>query len=130
MIIRYKKNYFRSKLILGIGFPVLGLAAFLLDDNPSIFFYGYFFIGFLSLGTFLFEWKKQYLKIESGVLTKNSLFPKKINLSDIIQIKKFAGDLTLFTATDKLVINIDWVDKDSFKELELLLQNSALKKQV
>jgi hypothetical protein len=78
----------------------------------------------------LFKWKKQYLKIESGVLTKNSLFPKKINLSDIIQIKKFAGDLTLFTATDKLVINIDWVDKDSFKELELLLQNSALKKQV
>ena len=128
MIIRYKKNYFRSKLIFGIGFPVLGLAALLLDDNPSIFFYGYFLFGFLSLGMLLFEWKKQYLKFENGVLTKNALFPTKVLLNDIIQIKKFAGDLTLITSTEKLVIRIDIINPDSFKELEQRLQSLALKK--
>lgn len=126
MIIRYKKNYFRSKLILGIGFPILGLVAFLLDDNPSIFFYGYFLFGFLSLGMLLFEWKKQYLKFENGVLTKNALFPTKVLLNDIIQIKKFAGDLTLITAREKLVINIEIIDSNSFKKLELLLNSIEL----
>lgn len=128
MIIRYKKNHFRSKLILGIGFPILGFAAILLDDNPSIFFFGYIFFGFLSLGIFLFEWKKQYLKIEDGILTKNTLFPKKIILTDIIEFKKFTGDLTLITSTEKLVIRIDIINPDSFKELEQLLQSLVLKK--
>lgn len=128
MIIRYKKNFFRSKLILGIGFPVLGLAAILLEDNPSIFFYGYIFFGFLILGISIFEWKKQYLKIENDVITKNTLFPKKIILTDIIEIKKFAGDLTLITVKDKLVISIDVIDPTSFQELELLLQKLELNK--
>ncbi len=128
MIIRYKKKYLKSRLIFGIGFPLLGLAAILLDDNPSIFFYGYFLIGFIGLATYLFEKQKQYLSIENGILTKNTLFPKKIHLADIILIKKFAGDLTLITEKEKLVINIDLIDEESFVNLELLLKTLALKR--
>lgn len=128
MIIRYKKKFLRSKLLFGVGFTLLGIASILFADNSVFFIYGYISLGLLSLATYLFEKQKQYLKIENGVLTKNSLFPKNIYLSDIIQIKKFAGDLTLITSTKKLTINIELIDEESFIELELLLKTLALKK--
>lgn len=59
MLFSYKMSLLLSKLIFGVGFASLGLAALLLDNNPSIFFYEYIFFGFLSLSIFLFELKKQ-----------------------------------------------------------------------
>lgn len=129
MLIRYKKSRLRLSLILGLFWFLIGFSSFLIDNS---FFskYGGVLIGTLYLSIYFFEIKKQFLKIEEGVLTKNSLFPKRIHLSDIIQIKKFAGDITLITDTDKMLIHKDLINPESFKELELVLQGLALKKQV
>jgi hypothetical protein len=48
---------------------------------------------FCNVFKFIFyQRQNKYLTIENGFIKENSPFGKKINLTDIKQIKKFAGD--------------------------------------
>lgn len=65
---------------------------------------------------------RQYLTIEDGVITKNNLFPKKINLIEITKIKKFSGDYILKTNNGELTINTRLIDKKSLADLDTVLE--------
>jgi hypothetical protein len=80
-------------------------------------------MGILYVGTYFFENKKQYLTIENGIISKNHLLPKKINLNEIKQIKKFAGDYILKTDSTELRINTELIEENSLAELNTLLDN-------
>ena len=67
--------------------------------TKSYLFYGFIFLGLLNLVTYFFYNYKQYLTIKNDILTKNTLIPKKISLSEIITIKKLSGDYILITET-------------------------------
>ena len=125
MNIRFKKKRFRYYLIFGILWLVLGTSAVIFDlNNP--FSYGYLLLGILYVGTYLFENKKQYLTIENGIISKNHLIPKKINLNEIKLIKKFAGDYILKTDSTELKINTDLIEEKSLEELNTVLENLNL----
>jgi hypothetical protein len=125
MNIRFKKKRFRYYLIFGILWLVLGTSAVIFDlNNP--FSYGYLLLGILYVGTYLFENKKQYLTIENGIISKNHLIPKKINLNEIKRIKKFAGDYILKTDSTELKINTDLIEEKSLEELNTVLENLNL----
>jgi hypothetical protein len=125
MNIRFKKKRFRYYLIFGILWLVLGTSAVIFDlNNP--FSYGYLLLGILYVGTYLFENKKQYLTIENGIISKNHLIPKKINLNEIKRIKKFAGDYILKTDSTELKINTDLIEEKSLVELNTVLENLNL----
>ncbi|WP_100615521.1 hypothetical protein [Confluentibacter citreus] len=125
MKIRYIKKRLKYNLIFGILWLVLGTASVIFESG-TIFNYGYLVMGVLYLGTFFFENNKQYLTIENGVLSKNELIPKKINLNDISHIKKFAGDYILKTDVTELRINTQLIDKKSLSELDIILENLNL----
>lgn len=80
-------------------------------------------MGFLYLGTYFFEKNKQYLTIENGVISKNQLIPKKINLNEIKQIKKFAGEYILKTDSTDLRVNTELIDPKSLLELNTFLES-------
>lgn len=80
-------------------------------------------MGILYVGTYFFENKKQYLTIENGIISKNHLLPKKINLNEIKQIKKFAEDYILKTDSTELRINTELIEENSLTELNTLLDN-------
>jgi len=125
MNIRFKKKRFRYYLIFGILWLVLGTPAVIFDlNNP--FSYGYLLLGILYIGTYLFENKKQYLTIENGIISKNHLIPKKINLNEIKRIKKFAGEYILKTDSTELKINTDLIEEKSLSELNTVLENLNL----
>lgn len=66
-----------------------------------------------TIGVYFFEKQKQYLTIKNGMLIKSRLFPKKIELDQVIQIKKFAGVYILLSEKDKLTIDtqiLAWED--------------------
>ena len=125
MYIRFKKKRFRYYLIFGILFLVLGTTAVIFNSD-NIFNYGYLVLGILYIGTYLFENKKQYLTIENGIISKNHLIPKKINLNEIKRIKKFAGDYILITNSTELKINTELIEEKSLAELNTLLENLNL----
>lgn len=125
MKIRYTKKRLRYNLIFGILWMVLGSSAIIFESG-NVFNYGYLIMGILYLGTYLFENSKQYLTIENGIISKNLLIPKNINLNEITRIKKFAGDYVLKTDSTELKINTGLIDKNSLLELNAVLDNLNL----
>jgi hypothetical protein len=122
MKIHYTRRRIRHSLVFGILWLALGLTATLFNSN-NIFNYGYLLIGCIYLGTHLFERKKQYLTIENGVLIKNQLKPKTIELNEIKQIKLFAGDYILKTDTSEMTINTELIEKESLANLKTVLDS-------
>lgn len=66
-----------------------------------------------TFGIYFFEKQRQYLTIKNGMLIRSGLFPKKIKLDRVVQIKKFAGDYILLTDKEKFTIDtqiLEWED--------------------
>ena len=121
MKIRYTKRRLRSYLIFGVIWLILGISAIAINPE-NIFGYGYWVIGALCFGAYLFESKQQYLTIENGIVSKNQLLPQKINLNEVKQVKKFAGDYILKTDSAELRIHTKRIEKESLGELEAVLE--------
>ncbi|MEJ6793135.1 MAG: hypothetical protein QNK89_10505 [Lacinutrix sp.] len=119
MKIKFKKKRFYANLILGIVFTSLGIFSLFENDNLRWSSYGNLFIGILYLIYLLFEFKHQYLIIKNNTIQKNILYglKNKINLNDIIWIRKFAGDYTL---------NTELIEKQSLIELNTFLDTLNL----
>jgi hypothetical protein len=128
MKIRFKKKRLYMSALLGIVWTGLGIYNIIEDENLRWMDYVYLLVGILYIGHYLFDFKNQYLRIESGTIRKNRLYGygKKINLNEINSIKKFAGDYTLKTDTQKLKINTELIEEKSLAELNEILQNLNL----
>uniref|UniRef100_UPI00404AE5D5 hypothetical protein n=1 Tax=Gelidibacter sp. TaxID=2018083 RepID=UPI00404AE5D5 len=125
MKIRFTKKRLKYYLIFGIIWLVFGTTA-VIFNSENVFNYGYIIIGILYFGTYLFENNKHYLTIENGIISKNHLIPKKINLNEIKRIKKFAGDYILKTDSTELRINTELIEEKSLAELKTVLENLNL----
>ena len=125
MKIQFTKRRLKFYLISGIVWLVFGTTGIICDSN-RIFNYGFLILGIISLGTYLFEIKKQYLTIENGIISKNYLIPKKINLNEIKQIKKIAGAYVLKTDSTELRINTVIIEENSLAELKTLFDSLNL----
>ncbi|CAI8166869.1 MAG: Uncharacterised protein [Bacteroidota bacterium] len=92
MRIAYKKRNLNINLILGIVWLILGLLNLNYNGENNWTDYGYLVIGILYLILYFYQKRNKYLTIENGILKINGSFGKKINLTEIKRIKKFAGD--------------------------------------
>lgn len=123
MEIQYKKANLYFNLIFGIlYFSFFFLKLFVSDELHWIEF-GWIFISLSHFGLYFYQKKYKYLTIENGILTVNGPFGKKINLTEIKRIKKFAGDYIIKTDKKELTINTQIIDPNSLAEL-----NTELKK--
>lgn len=133
--IRYSKKRLRTNLRMGQFFVAIGTILVLLSfvsfewKEISLASVG---IGQVTAGIFMFivyyfENRKQYLTLKNGELIKNTLFPKKITLSEIKSIREFAGDLKLMTEKTQFIIDTKIIDPDSLLELASKLKNYPLK---
>ncbi|MDG4946363.1 hypothetical protein NMK71_08050 [Weeksellaceae bacterium KMM 9713] len=126
MKIKYKNRRLLSYLVFGVLWLVMGTLSMIYQPT-GWFRYGFFVFGLMYLGQFAFFKTKQYLSIENGVLTKNSFFPKSIELDKVRQLKKHAGNYTLKTEDKKLIINSHIIEEESLKELNQVLDNLGLR---
>ena len=131
--IRYAKERLTNNLRLGLFFFGTGLLLLVVellvtgaDNSMSVIGTGQIFGGTTLLGIYYFEYKKQYLTLRNGVLTKHTLFPKHIHLTQLKSIKEFAGDLKLITSKQEFIVNTQIVDPISLVELKNELQRYDL----
>ena len=75
---------------------------------------------------YYFENRKQCLTLKDGELIKNTLFPKKIKLSEVKSIREFAGDLKLITQKSEFIIDTQIIEPNSLAELKNELKNYNL----
>lgn len=70
---------------------------------------------------------KPILIIRNDQIVYNDLFrSKSFSLYEIVRIKKFAGDYTIYTETDKIKINTQVFEKESLEELNMILEKLNL----
>jgi hypothetical protein len=128
MKIKFRKKRLIYNLVFSIFYIVIGLDGIINQENIRWTKYVFLILGTIYLISSLFEIRNQYLTIENGMIRKNQFlgFNKKINLKDIIQIKKFAGDYTLVTEQTELKINTELIDNNSHDILKHILSKLDL----
>jgi hypothetical protein len=116
-------------LILGLLWLAIGMGSFLafhFEGVERVFYV--FFIAFAFLNTlfYLTQYFNQYLTLKNNFIIQNFPFGKKINLSEIKEIKRFAGDYQLKKDQTTLTINTTIIAKDSLKKLTVALEELNL----
>lgn len=105
-------------LIFGLIWLVWFFIGILTKDKPKWSDYGWIVISAMYFINFFYQRQNKYLTIENGFIKMNTPFGKKINLNEIKQIKKFAGDYIIKTENTELVINTQVIEPDSIVMLE------------
>ena len=126
MKIIYKKKRLYRNLFMGIVWFIFALITLTFDKENKWLDYGYVVLALLYLGQYTYEYFQQYLTIENGTIKKNAFFGKQLQLDKIIWIKKFAGEYTLLTNTQKLTIETNWIEEKSLQELHSVLEKLDL----
>lgn len=71
----------------------------------------------LYLGLYFYQRENQYLLIENGFIKYNTLYGRKLDLSEIKAIRKFAGDYVLKSDKKDFKIDTQVIDPDSLVHL-------------
>jgi hypothetical protein len=122
MKIGYKKRHININLIIGIGWLIFGLLSLNYNGENRWTDYGYIVLAILYLIIYFNQNHNKYITIQNGILKINGSFGKKINLTEIKRIKKFAGDYILKTDKKELTINTQIIDPKSLAELNAELE--------
>ncbi|NNC49334.1 MAG: hypothetical protein HKO01_02230 [Flaviramulus sp.] len=121
MKIQYTKKRLRGNLIIGLFWLTLSIAKSVLSSYENFIDYFFILMAVMYLGQYFYEWRNQYLNIADKQIEVNYPFGKKINLSEINWIKKFAGDYILKTDKKDLTINTQIIDNVSLNDLNEIL---------
>ena len=111
MKIQYKKRQLNFNLIFGIIWLTYFFVKLIFDEELHWIDYGWTLISLTYFGTYFYQ--KKYVSIENGILTVNGPFEKKLNLTEIKRIKKFAGDYIIKTDKKELTINTQIIEPNS-----------------
>jgi len=119
--IKFKKKKLYPNLLLGSIWFSLWTVDFILDEELNVFEYIYIACGVLYLFHFFYDLKNQYLKLENNTIQKNFLYGgwnKKFRYEDIVEVEKTYLNFILKTENDKLKVNADLIEEESYKEFK------------
>ena len=122
MIIQYKRRYLRWNLVFGLFWLILGVIS-IPNNSENYLNYGYLIAALFYIGNYILKSNNQYLTIDSETITINNLFPKKVNLNDLILIKKSKKIYILKTEISELRINTSLIEKNALKDLQAIMKN-------
>lgn len=122
MKIQYKKRQLNFNLIFGIIWLAYFFVKLIFDEELHWIDYGWVLISLTYFGSYFYQKKYRYVSIENGILTINGPFGKKMNLTEIKRIKKFAGDYIIETDKKELTINTQLIEPNSLAELNAELE--------
>lgn len=118
--VRYRKNQVLWPLAIGSSLVICGVMSRFYGSSEAVGFIG---IGSLWIGIAFHKWHSGYLTLGKDFIRRNdSPFFKKIGLSQITEIKKFAGDWILKHGNNKeLVISPQVMDEQGLSDFEKFL---------
>ncbi len=124
---KYSRKQLRSTLLSGIlWFLIFGFYFFFRTE--SYFGYGYLAIGIGFLGSYIYKKALHYATLKNGILTKNNLLPKRINLDQITDVTYFSGKYKLITQDSEMIINTMVLEKNSLEDLKQIIKQLNISK--
>jgi hypothetical protein len=122
MKIFQKKRNLYFNLFLGVLWLAYGLYRLLSTELSTWLPYTFIILSIFYLIQFFYFFIKPVLIIENNQVIYNDLFKSKtFRLDEIVKVKKFAGDITIFTKTDKIGLNAQLFEKESLVKLNAIL---------
>lgn len=122
MTVGYKRRYLNANLIMGLFWLFWFFLGFLTKDELHWMDFGWIVISLIYICLYLYCRQKKYLSIENGMIKENGLFGKKMQLTEIKWIRKFAGDYILKSDNRELKINTQIIDPASLANLNAELE--------
>ncbi len=122
MKITYNKKQYNLNLFIGTIWLTFFALKLFFGNDFSWLDYGWLVIAFAYFGTYYYQRKYDYVTIENGVVNVNGPFGKKINLDEVKQIKKFAGDYILTSDKKELTINTQKIQPNLLAKLDAALE--------
>lgn len=121
MIIKCTKKALTTNLYIGLGWTVFALAFVIFNPDNMWFHMGYAGIGlaFLLLHFHMKKW--QYGVLTTDYVKQNSAFQKKLPISEVIQIKEFAGDVIFKSAKREVTFDTKLIEQQSLAEFKALI---------
>lgn len=126
MKIYFKRTHLTFSLIMGFAFLALFLSALIFKEKVQFYDSGWLILGLSNMGQYLYKKQKGYVSISNDSIRINNLWSKGIMLSEVVQLKKFAGDYTLKTAEKEITINSQIIDPESLQKLNTVLEDLNL----
>ena len=128
MKIKYKIKKLYGFLIIGLVFSLLGVFNLFYYNTTRWTDYIQLLFGLLHISYFLYGLWGQYLTLHNNTIGKLNSFgmPIKMNLSDVIWIKKINENYTLITEDKEFKIKTVWIEKSSLLKLNNVLQQLDL----
>lgn len=106
--VRKKRKYLN--LGLGLAWLLLFSSKLFVDENLKGLDYFWLLLAFIYLAMYAKDVKRPYLQIEGSLLTVDAWPAKKMDLQELVSVRKFAGDYTLRTASGKLQVSGQMMD--------------------
>jgi hypothetical protein len=122
MEIGFKRRQLIVWLILGLVWLAWFVAVLLIRNEVDWTNYGYIILSAGYLTIYFYHKQFKYVTIKDGVLQMNGPLGRKIHLSEIVQIKKFAGDYILKSTSKELTINTQAIDPKNLEHLHAALE--------
>ncbi|MDW5287663.1 hypothetical protein [Formosa sp. PL04] len=119
----YKKKRQYRNLIIGVLWAIFAFSGFVFQDNYSmrLLDYAWLVLSILHFGLYFFEHYTAYVMVKNNVISTYSPFPKRMDIKDIIDIKKSPTNYILKSNTKELKINPEYINDDDLVKLNLFL---------
>lgn len=124
---KYSKKQLRIVFLFGILWFLI-FAFYFFFRTESYFGYAYLVIGILFMGSYIYKKTFHFASLKNGILTKNDLLPKRINLDEVTEVNYFAGKYKLVTKTSEMIINTMILDQSSIEELKKIITQINISK--
>ena len=122
MKIPHNKKHLNINLIAGLFWLSYFIIGLFIEEGIHWFDYGWLLISLTNFANYFYKKKYKYVTIENGEIKVNGPLGKKLNLTDIKRIKKFAGDYIIKTDKKELTINTQVIEPNLLAELNRVVE--------
>ena len=122
MIIEHNKRQLKRNLIIGFIWLAFFIISLIFSEKLSWINIGWGFISLMYFGLYFYQKKYKYLSIKNGIININGPLGKKLKLSELKQIRKFAGDYILKSDGKELSIDTQIINTEALLQLDQELE--------
>ena len=112
-----KKHQYIS-FLLGIFWLIIAWMDYEAKDKIDWSFYGKIIIGVLYILITIYEYYYKYIEISNDLIYRNSIPKLEIVVSDLIEVKYFAGDYIFKSKNKRIEIVKKQINTNKLKEFE------------
>lgn len=119
----YSRTRLYLNLILGILWTFIGSTYFFDEEKMRWNHYMFIALGLLYLSIFTYEYFNRYFEINNGKIKLFSIPSEEILVSEINEVKYYAGDYTFKTPFKTIKIVKSQIDKNQLSQFEDFFNN-------